>query len=68
MDTDGYIAEGSGDNFFIIKDGKVITPEARNCLVGISRNYIFEICEQLQIECIEKILDHMKFTLPMKLL
>ena len=54
MDTDGYIAEGSGDNFFIIKDGKVITPEARNCLVGISRNYIFEICEQLQIECIEK--------------
>ena len=54
MDTDGFIAEGSGDNFFIVKNGKVITPEARNCLVGISRNYIFEICEQLGVECIEK--------------
>ena len=43
MGTDGFIAEGSGDNFFIIKDGVVITPEGRDCLVGISRNYIFEI-------------------------
>lgn len=54
MDTDGFIAEGSGDNFFIIKNGTVITPEGRNCLVGISRNYIFEICKELEIECIEK--------------
>ena len=54
MDTDGFIAEGSGDNFFIVKNDKVITPEGRNCLVGISRNYIFEICEQLGISCIEK--------------
>ncbi len=54
MGPDGFIAEGSGDNFFIVKDGRVITPEGRDCLVGISRNYIFEICEQLGIECIEK--------------
>ena len=54
MGTDGFIAEGSGDNFFIIKDGVVITPEGRDCLVGISRNYIFEICEELNIKCIEK--------------
>jgi len=54
MDEDGFIAEGSGDNFFIIKDNKVITPLGKNCLVGISRNYIFEICEQLGIECLEK--------------
>ncbi len=54
MDTDGFIAEGSGDNFFIIKDGIVITPEGRNCLVGISRNYVFEVCKELGIECIEK--------------
>ena len=31
MDTDGFIAEGSGDNFFIVKNGTVITPEGRNC-------------------------------------
>ena len=54
MDTDGFIAEGSGDNFFIVKNGKVITPEGRNCLVGISRNYVFEVCKKLGIECIEK--------------
>ena len=53
-DTDGFIAEGSGDNFFIVKDEVVITPEGRNCLVGISRNYIFEICDQLGIPCVEK--------------
>lgn len=54
MDPDGFIAEGSGDNFFIVKNGVVITPEPRNILVGISRNYIFEICKELGIECIEK--------------
>ena len=54
MDTDGFIAEGSGDNFFIVKNNKVITPEGRNCLIGISRNYVFEICNELGIECIEK--------------
>jgi branched-chain amino acid aminotransferase len=54
MDPDGFIAEGSGDNVFIVKNGTVITPEGRNCLVGISRNYIFEVCKELDIECIEK--------------
>ena len=54
MDPDGFIAEGSGDNFFIVKNGTVITPEGRNCLVGISRDYVFEVCKELEIECIEK--------------
>ena len=54
MDEDGFIAEGSGDNIFIVKDGVVITPEPRNILVGISRNYIFEICKELNVQCIEK--------------
>ena len=54
MDPDGFIAEGSGDNFFIVKNNTVITPEGRNCLIGVSRNYVFEICKQLEISCIEK--------------
>jgi len=54
MDDDGNIAEGSGDNFFIVKDNVVITPEPRNILVGISRNYIFELCNQLKLKYIEK--------------
>lgn len=57
LDTDGFIAEGSGDNIFFVKDGIVYTPEPRNILVGISRNYIFELCEELNIKCIEKNLE-----------
>ena len=54
LDPDGFIAEGAGDNFFIVKDGVVITPEPRNILRGISRAYIFELAEQLNLKCIEK--------------
>jgi branched-chain amino acid aminotransferase len=54
LDPDGFVAEGTGDNFFIIKDGVIITPEGRNILRGISRSYIFEIAEQIGIKCIEK--------------
>ena len=42
LDPDGFVAEGTGDNFFIIKDGKIITPEGRNILRGISRQYIID--------------------------
>jgi branched-chain amino acid aminotransferase len=55
LDTDGFIAEGSGDNFFIIKDNKVISPEGRNMLRGISRSYVMnELCKKLNLEVIEK--------------
>lgn len=55
LDSDGFVAEGTGDNFFIIKNGVVITPEGRNCLRGISRAYIIEeICPQLGIKVVEK--------------
>lgn len=54
LDPDGFIAEGTGDNFFIVKDGTIISPEGRNILRGISRDYIFEIAKQLKVPCIEK--------------
>lgn len=54
LDPDGFITEGTGDNFFMVKDGKLITPEGRNILRGISRAYVFELAEQMGIECIEK--------------
>ena len=57
LDTDGFIAEGSGDNFFIIKDNCIISPEGRNILRGISRDYVAEICKQLGINYIEKNID-----------
>lgn len=54
LDPDGFIAEGTGDNFFIVKNNVIITPEGRNILKGISRDYIFELSKQLGLECIEK--------------
>jgi branched-chain amino acid aminotransferase len=57
LDPEGLVTEGTGDNFFIVRDGVVITPEGRNVLRGISRDYIFELCVELDIECIEKSFD-----------
>ena len=54
IDPSGYIAEGTGDNFFIVTNNTIITPEGRNVLRGISRDYVFEISNQLGLECIEK--------------
>jgi branched-chain amino acid aminotransferase len=54
LDPDGFIAEGTGDNFFIVKDRSIITPEPRNILRGISRKYIFELAKELDFVCQEK--------------
>lgn len=54
LDPDGFIAEGTGDNFFIVKDNVIITPEPRNILRGISRAYVFELAENLGIPWMEK--------------
>ena len=55
LDTDGFIAEGSGDNFFIVKNNTVISPEGRNMLRGISRDYVMnDLCKTLKIDAIEK--------------
>lgn len=55
LDPDGFIAEGTGDNFFIVKNGVVITPEGRNILRGVSRAYIMEeLGPQLNIRVVEK--------------
>ena len=54
LDPDGFIAEGTGDNFFIVKNGLIMTPEGRNILRGISRAYIFELAKELNFSCVEK--------------
>jgi branched-chain amino acid aminotransferase len=54
LDQDGFVAEGTGSNFFIVKNGVVITPEPRNILRGISRDYIFELGKALGIPVVEK--------------
>jgi branched-chain amino acid aminotransferase len=57
LDTDNHIAEGTGDNFFMVKDDVIMTPEPRNILRGISRQYVFEIAKDLGIDVKECNLD-----------
>jgi branched-chain amino acid aminotransferase len=54
IDPDGFITEGTGDNFFIVKNNIIVTPEPRNVLRGISREYIFQLAKEMGMECIEK--------------
>ena len=46
-DTSGNVAEGAGCNFFMVREGEVYTPETRFVLAGVSRQVVFEICEDL---------------------
>jgi len=43
LDPDGFIAEGTGCNFFIEKDSKIFTPEPRNILRGITRDFVMKL-------------------------
>ena len=49
LDDDGFITEGIGSNFFIVRDGELISPEPRNILPGITRATIIELAETLGI-------------------
>jgi branched-chain amino acid aminotransferase len=54
MDKNGFISEGSGENLFIVKDSKLITPKTDFCLNGITRQSVIEIAQNLDIEVQEK--------------
>ena len=43
LDNEGYVAEGSGENFFLVRDGRLYTPELTSCLEGITRDSILQI-------------------------
>ncbi len=50
LDPDGFIAEGTGSNFFTVQDGVLYTPEGRNLLRGTRRKYILGLARRLGIE------------------
>ena len=57
LDEEGFVTEGIGSNFFIVKDNTILPPEPRNILRGVSRQYIFELAQQLNIPIVEKNLE-----------
>jgi branched-chain amino acid aminotransferase len=54
LDTQGFIAEGTGENIFIVKHGKLYTPTLSSALEGITRDTVITIAKDLNVEVIEK--------------
>jgi len=54
LDAEGYVAEGSGENIFIVRDGVIYTPELTSALDGITRATVIKLAEDFGIEVREK--------------
>jgi branched-chain amino acid aminotransferase len=54
LDVDGYVSEGSGENFFLVNNGKLYTPDLASCLDGITRDTVITLARAAGIEVIEK--------------
>jgi branched-chain amino acid aminotransferase len=57
LDASGYISEGSGENIFVVRDGKILTPPlGASVLPGITRDAIVKIAAQLGVPIVETII------------
>ena len=54
LDPDGYVAEGTGSNFFLVVDGELHTPEPRNILRGITRRHTMDLAARKGITVRER--------------
>jgi branched-chain amino acid aminotransferase len=54
LDAQGYVAEGSGENLFLVNDGVLYTPQLTSCLNGITRNTIFDFAQRENLKILEK--------------
>jgi branched-chain amino acid aminotransferase len=50
LDVDGYVAEGSGENLFIVKNGKLYEPELTSALIGITRDAVIALARDIGLE------------------
>jgi branched-chain amino acid aminotransferase len=54
LDVDGFVAEGSGENVFIIRKGKMYTPDLTSALEGITRDTLIQLAGEIGLQVIEK--------------
>ena len=54
LDNEGYVAEGSGENIFVVSDGVIHTPELTSCLPGITRDSIIVFAKEIGLEVIQR--------------
>ncbi|MFT5118413.1 MAG: branched-chain amino acid aminotransferase [Kiritimatiellia bacterium] len=54
LDVDGFVAEGSGENIFLVRKGTIFTPDLTSALDGITRNTIFVLAKECGYDIVEK--------------
>ncbi|MFZ5756997.1 MAG: branched-chain amino acid transaminase [Pseudomonadota bacterium] len=54
LDPEGYVAEGSAENVFIVRDGVIFTPDVTSCLDGITRKTVMQLATELGYTVKEK--------------
>jgi branched-chain amino acid aminotransferase len=54
LDVDGFVAEGSGENIFIVRKNKLYTPDLTSALEGITRDTVVQLAQEMGLQIIEK--------------
>jgi len=54
LDNEGYVAEGSGENIFIVRNGVIYTPDLTSALEGITRETIMRLADEMKLRVVEK--------------
>ena len=54
LDVDGFVAEGAGENLFVVKDGVIYEPEIASALMGITRNTVITLAAELGYKVVAK--------------
>jgi len=54
LDVDGFVAEGAGENLFVVKDGQIYEPEIASALIGITRATVHTLAKELGYSVISK--------------
>jgi len=55
LDTSGFVSEGTGENIFIVKDGKLVTPPlSASILNGVTRDTVIKLASEMRIQLVER--------------
>lgn len=54
LDNEGYVAEGSGENVFLVEKGQLVTPELTSCLEGVTRATVIDLAAELSVSVTER--------------
>jgi branched-chain amino acid aminotransferase len=54
LDVDGYVAEGAGENLFIVKDGVLYEPEMGSALIGITRSVVHALAADMKVKVVSR--------------